>query len=53
MVTQADVVIAYVTHSWGGAAKTLKHAQAKKKAILLYPETGESSTTYPVVSYHG
>jgi len=43
MVEQADVVIAYVTHGWGGAAKTLEYAQAKKKAILLYPETEESS----------
>ncbi len=38
MVTQADVVVAYVTHSWGGASKTLKYAQLKKKPILLYPE---------------
>lgn len=37
MVTQADIVIAYVTHSWGGAAKTLECAQAKGKKIILYP----------------
>ena len=38
MVEQADVVIAYVTHNWGGAAKTLKYAQTKKKKLILYPE---------------
>ena len=38
MVAQADVVIAYVTHSWGGAAKTLEYAQAKKKKVIVYPE---------------
>lgn len=37
MVAQADVVIAYVTHSWGGAAKTLECARAKRKKIILYP----------------
>lgn len=30
MVEQADVVIAYVTHDWGGAAKTLEYAVRKK-----------------------
>lgn len=39
MVAQADVVIAYVIHSWGGAAKTLEYAQAKKKKVVLYPHS--------------
>ena len=39
MVAQADVVIAYVIHSWGGAAKTLEYAQAKKKKVILYPHS--------------
>ena len=38
MVAQADVVIAYVTHDWGGAAKTLGYARAKRKPIIIYPE---------------
>ena len=38
MVAQADVVIAYVTHGWGGAAKTLEYARAKRKKVILYPE---------------
>ena len=38
MVDQADIVIAYVTHDWGGAAKMLNNAQVKKKPILLYPQ---------------
>ena len=38
MVEQADVVVAYVLHEWGGAAKTLQYAKRKKKQILRYPE---------------
>ena len=37
MVQAADVV-AYVRHSWGGAATTLEYAQRKKKRIILYGE---------------
>jgi uncharacterized phage-like protein YoqJ len=36
MVDQSDVVIAYVTHSWGGAAKTLEYAHRKHKRIINY-----------------
>lgn len=35
MVDEADVVVAYVCHSWGGAAKTLEYAQRKGKRIIL------------------
>lgn len=38
MVAQADVVVAYVTHGWGGAAKTLEYAQRKRKTVILYPQ---------------
>jgi len=34
MVKESDVVVAYVTHGWGGAAKTLEYAKRKKKRIL-------------------
>ncbi len=34
MVEQADCVIAYVTHGWGGAYQTYKHARRKKKQIF-------------------
>ncbi len=34
MVKQADVVIAYVKHEWGGAAKTLEYAKRKNKAVV-------------------
>ncbi len=37
MVCESDVVISGVTHSWGGAAKTLEFAQRKKKVIFQYP----------------
>ena len=42
MVSESDVVISGVTHSWGGAAKTLEFAQRKKKVIFQYPtQTGK------------
>lgn len=39
MVIESDVVVAYVTHGWGGAAKTLEYAQKKKKRTIVYPAT--------------
>lgn len=36
MVEMSDVVVAYVTHDWGGAAKTLKYANRKKKVIYSF-----------------
>ena len=38
MVERADVIVSYVTHAWGGAAKTLEHAKRKKKKIINYTE---------------
>lgn len=35
MVDSADIVIAYVTYSWGGAARTLEYAKRKNKNIIL------------------
>ena len=35
MVDEADTVVAYVCHSWGGAAKTLEYAQRKGTRIIL------------------
>ena len=37
MVDQADVVVAYVIHEWGGAATTLRYAEAKRKTIMRFP----------------
>ena len=34
MVEQADYVIAYVTHGWGGAYQAYKHARRKKKPLF-------------------
>ena len=34
MVEEADLVIAFVAYSWGGAAKTLEYAKRKKKTII-------------------
>ena len=41
MVDAADVVVAYVTHEWGGAAKTLEYARRCGKRVILYPELSE------------
>ena len=37
MVSASDVVVSGVTHSWGGAARTLGFAQRKNKVVLQYP----------------
>lgn len=42
MIQAADVVVAYVRHSWGGAATTLEYAEKKKKRIILYDGKGET-----------
>jgi len=34
MAEQADFVIAYIAHEWGGAYKTYKHAEKKQKEIF-------------------
>ena len=36
MVEQADVVVDYVLHSWGGAAMTLEYAKRKKKRTISF-----------------
>lgn len=36
MIDRSDVVIAFVTHSFGGAYKTLCYAQRKQKRIIQY-----------------
>ena len=36
MVDLSDVVVAYVTHGWGGAAKTLEYAKRKRKVIHCF-----------------
>lgn len=38
MIRRCDVLVAYVTHGWGGAAKTLDYARKRKKTILAYGE---------------
>lgn len=34
MMDAADVIVAYITHDWGGAATTHKYAKRKKKRII-------------------
>ena len=38
MVDEADLVLSYVTYSWGGAAKTLEYARRKKKTFINLAE---------------
>ena len=38
MVNEADLVLSYVTYSWGGAAKTLEYARRKKKTFINLAE---------------
>lgn len=37
MIREADVLVAYVLYTWGGASKTLAYAKRKKKEIILFP----------------
>ena len=39
MVNEADVVVAYVLHDWGGAAKTLGYAMRKRKTVICFGDT--------------
>ena len=41
MVSESDVVISGVIHSWGGAAKTLDFARSRGKVIFQYPRQAE------------
>ena len=34
MVNETDIVIAYITHSWGGAAQYVEKARKKEKPII-------------------
>lgn len=34
MVDNSDIIIVYVNHGWGGAAKTLAYARYKRKQII-------------------
>ena len=34
MIKKSDIVIAYITHAWGGAYQTYKYAKGKNKNII-------------------
>ena len=40
MAEQADVVVAYITHEFGGAYGTYKHAKRKRKTIFNLADAG-------------
>ena len=39
MIDKADIIVAFVNHEYGGAYKTLKYAQRKKKQIINLSKT--------------
>ncbi len=43
MIEQADLIIAYVEHTWGGAAKSLEKANKLKKKIYNLAEQKNAS----------
>ena len=45
MVEQADYVIAYITHDWGGAYQTYKYARQKKKRLFNISDVLNFSST--------
>ena len=38
MVNRSDIIIAYISHNWGGAAKTFDYALRKKKKMINLAE---------------
>ena len=44
MVEKADFVVAYITHDWGGAYATYKHAKRKGKEIFNLADCEEQNT---------
>lgn len=42
MAENADAMVAYVLHDWGGAAQTMRHAIRKKKRIIYYSDRADS-----------
>lgn len=43
MVRECEFLIAYVSHSWGGAAKTLEYAKRKKKTVVNIAEAWQET----------
>lgn len=39
LVQEADIVVTYVRHTWGGAAATLEYAEKKKERVILYDDS--------------
>lgn len=42
MIDNSDILVAYVSHSWGGAAKTLEYAHRKNIEIMNIAEQHKS-----------
>ena len=43
MVEKSDIVIAYITHTWGGAYQTYKYAKRKRKRIINISNTDKKT----------
>lgn len=44
MIRESDVVITYITHSWGGAAQFAEIAKKKRKRIINVAEMMNSES---------
>ena len=44
MIRESDVVITYITHSWGGAAQFVEMAKKKRKRIINVAEMMNSES---------
>ena len=54
MISEADVLICFVSHSFGGAYKSLKYAKRKNKYIIIYVELisqNKKLTALPMAPY--
>ncbi len=48
MVNHADVVVAYVVYSFGGAYKTLCYVERNHKRVVRYPTTNDTNSGQPI-----
>ncbi len=39
MAEQADIILAYQTHAWGGASAAISYARKLQKTVIVFPDT--------------
>lgn len=53
MLKHSDYVVAYVTHSWGGAAKYMEMAIRQKKMVINLADTEKATSPLPFSEKYG